>query len=681
MLTETVILLVLYNNKIEMIAQQLKQYAIQALHHYLPGQRDKLDRIDGRLGEYYNDILNHCSAAKGDPNDWYNVYELLGAVRFLRMLRDYPFNYDRVRTVIRLGEGEWTRGKDGWWVHQRGGIVQPGTARDQVYRWEPFQVLLLAEIYGPMAWIPTEDHEGDRALLPTERVGEGGMIEDLRRLCTDYTFYAARKNNKTGLAAFIQLEFFLLEDKNAEIYCCANSAEQSKTLYNRVKSFVRQLDGDGHRFRVNQTICDWKEQYQSVRHSFIKPLSAGGKTKDGAFAQLVCADEFGSATWIGGKSDMKSLVDTMVSSMGARREPLTLTTTTAGNIQEGPFKEKLNALHLLLEREVDYYLGNATPTVTLDRTSCLLLEPDSWDRDEETLLTAHNVRHKVNRMLGRIVQHSFYDEWATKVRLNPDDFNEYCSKLMNVYKSAAVKEWVTPDRVRRLAVKGQRVDDCKAADGWIVFDGLDFSMGNDLHAMSYLCYHNSDDPADRYFFADCDAWITEANMINHPMASLFAEWVRDGWLHVSPGETLDPNLPVARIADLYQAGIYLAMFLYDPYKAKTPINTLAAFLYNRGADPKQIVMPCRQNYATFNPVVMEMDYMIKNDPPLIRFSASPLWPWCFGNAVLDTSNDGMENHKPIKRDRNSKIDPVIALLEGLVGFDIANGKVNEVKQL
>lgn len=45
--------------------------------------------------------------------------------------------------------------------------------------------------------------------------------------------------------------------------------------------------------------------------------------------------------------------------------------------------------------------------------------------------------------------------------------------------------------------------------------------------------------------------------------------------------------------------------------------------------------------------------------------------------MLDTSNDGMENHKPIKRDHASKIDPVIALLEGLAGYDIADGRVND----
>ena len=657
--------------------QERKVAAKQLLcARYTDQMKERLRAIDERLVEYYEDMIAHSWAVEGAEDDYYNIYEILGAARFLRMLKDYEFNYRKVRTVIRLGEGVWKKSDKGFWEHVSGGVKQPGTSKDQVYRWEPFQVLILAEMFGPLAWIDTQDHVGDRATRDTERVDDDGRILDLRRLCTDFTFYAARKNNKTGLAAFIQVVFFLLEDRNAEIYCCANAADQAKTLYTRTKDMLAQLDPTGQRFRLTQTICDWRKEWHGVHHSFIRPLSAGGKTKDGAFAQLVCADEYGSAPWISGKSDMKRLVDVMESSMGARREPMTFTTTTAGNISEGPFVEKLNALHLLLLRELDIATGKAQADVSLDRTSCLLLEPDVWDRDEETLLTAHNVRRKVNRMLGKIVQHSFYDDWVSRVRLDPNNYNEYCAKLMNVYKSATVEDWIRPDQVRKLVVD-HRVDACLATQGWIVFVGLDFSLGDDLHAMSYLCYHQSEDPAQRYFFAACDAWITENTLNNSPMREIYLQWVAEGWLHVSPGETLDPNAPVNRAAELYDKGVLLAMFLYDPYKAKTPINTLSAYIYSRGADPKQIVLPCRQNYATFNPVVLEMDYMVKNDPPVIHFSPSPLWPWCFGNAVLDTSNDGMENHKPIKRDHSSKIDPVIALLEGLVGYDLADGRVNE----
>ena len=199
--------------------QERKVAAKQLLcERYTNQMQDRLRNIDERLVEYYEDMIAHSWAVEGADDDYYNIYEILGAARFLRMLKDYEFNYRKVRTVIRLGEGVWKKSDKGYWEHVSGGVKQPGPSKDQVYRWEPFQVLILAEMFGPLAWIDTQDHVGDRATRDTERVDDDGRILDLRRLCTDFTFYAARKNNKTGLAAFIQVVFFLLEDRNAEIY-------------------------------------------------------------------------------------------------------------------------------------------------------------------------------------------------------------------------------------------------------------------------------------------------------------------------------------------------------------------------------------------------------------------------------------------------------------------------------
>lgn len=597
--------------------------------------------IDSRLAVYFDGIDR-------EPTQ-HNIFEVLSAARFLRIYRENDFDSAKLRLVLRLGEGEWEQTPTGW-QHIGGGIKQPGTPAPQVYRWQPFQVFVLASIFG------------------SRRATATGT----RRLTTDFTFFAPRKTNKTGLAAFIQVVFFLLEDIDAEIYCCANASGQSKILYERTRSMLRQLD-DGGRIRQTSTVCDWRDKYKNVRNSVIRPLSAGGKTKDGMFAQLCCADEYGSAPWVKGHCDMKSLVDVIQSSMGPRREPLTLTTTTAGTITAGPFVEKLDALHRLLLAELD---ADADHSST-DYMSCLLLEPDAWERDEETLLTSAAVRRKVNPMLGTIVQESFYEEWAARCRLDPSNLGEYVTKLFNVYRADAVSEWITPDHVRRLQIR-RRIDDCKADDGWLVFVGMDFSLGDDLHAISYLGFSAES----HEFFADCDAWITERTLECSAMRHVFERWLAEGWLNVSPGETLAPELPINRIAYLLEhRHINFVSFGYDTYKAKQPINALTAYLYDRAAaagyrmDTSAVVLPCRQNYATFNPLVLELDAMVKADPPMIRFSSSPLWPWEAGNMILDVSSDGMENRKPRKRRANDKIDNWICLLEALRGFDIADGAV------
>jgi phage terminase large subunit-like protein len=225
-----------------------------------------------------------------------------------------------------------------------------------VYRWENFQVFILASVFGFYSWIDTGVKAEDRAeLLPTERVKDG-TIWDYRRMCTDFTYYSPRKCDKTGLAAYIQFIFFFFEDFQSEIYCCANSADQAKLLYNRTRQLIMQMDGQGNRIRSTQTVTDWRQAYKSIHDSLIMPLTAGGRTKDGLYAQLCCADEFGSAPYTNGKSDMLSLVNVIMSSTGPRREPLLFVTTTAGTISAGPFIEKLDALHRILEKELDYVM-------------------------------------------------------------------------------------------------------------------------------------------------------------------------------------------------------------------------------------------------------------------------------------------------------------------------------------
>lgn len=647
------------------MTREQKQQAVSILHEHYEKQLKDVFMIDERLCEYFRNLIGH--------SDKHNAYEILCAIKFLRLLRTYEFNTKKVKQVLRLREGEW-KDEHGVWKHVKGGIACPGTGGAKVYRWEPFQVFVLASVFGFHTWVDTQLTTDDRqTLLSTEKIveefpGEVKKIYDLRRLCTDYTFYAPRKTDKTGLSAFLQVVFFLLEDSNAEAYCCANSSDQAKLLYRRTKMMLQQLD-DGHRWRMTETVCDWRPQFKMVRDSSIRPLSAGGKTKDGMFAQLCCADEYGSAPYTNGKSDMKMLVDVIQSSMGPRREPLTFTTTTAGRIQAGPFVDKLETLHRLLMRELRYEDGDEQPDVAYDRIMCICFEPDDWEKDDVEKLTSHEVVQKVNPMLGKIVQHQFYADAVAKARLD-GDMGEIISKLFNVYQSNSVAEWIKPERIRELQVK-KRIEDCKAQDGWVVFTGLDFSQGDDLHTAGYLAVR-SNGRGGTEFFADFDAWIKEDAYQKSSVRDLYDSWVKKGHLHISPGQVFQPSLFIKRLQQLIDGGVQFLMFGYDSYRSGDPINTLKAFLVEQGVpNPDAYVVPVSQTYASYNAAVDELSYDIKSEHPGILFSDNPMWPWVFGNCIL-SEDLKMENKKPVKRNPGSdscKVDPVQTLCTGLILFD------------
>ena len=632
-----------------------KRRALMILHNEFCKHEEQVREIEPRLFQYFLDLQTNKMVNADCDTDRHNGREIEGAVRFLRLLDTYEFNHKKVRQVIRLREGEWEQTKDGRWVHKSGGIACPGTQGATVYRWEPFQVFILASVFGFQTWVNTKVRAGERKMLPSERIGSDGFFYDLRRLCTDFTFFAPRKTDKTGLSAFIQVVFFLLEDANAEAYCCANSSDQAKLLYRRTKLMLSQLD-DGHRFRMNETVCDWRPQFKIVRDSSIRPLSAGGKTKDGMYAALCCADEYGSAPLTNNKSDMKMLIDVVQSSMGPRREPLTFTTTTAGRIQQGPFIEKLQTLHRILDYELKIATGEAKPDPSLDRIMCLCLEPDDWEKDdEERLLSDPEIRQKINPMLGKIVQHQFYDDAVAKARLD-GDLGEVISKLFNVYQSATVSEWIKAEQVRELQTD-RRIDDCKMEDGWNVFAAFDFSHGDDFDAVTFLAYNVNTCE----YFADCDSWVNRTAFEKSPYHDLYVKWEAEGWLHVSGDTVVEPEAPIRRVMELDQKGINFIAFGYDAKQSKEPIILLNEWLMNEVGvtQPDTMVVPVSQVFSNYNASVQKIDYCFGGVVRL-TFSPSPLWPFEFANCILE-EDPRMGNKKPLKRTANAKVDNVQCL--------------------
>ena len=649
-----------------------KQQAIDQLREATLRHHALLEDIEPRLAEYYNHLCQHTGTEKGDPNDHHNGFELLCALRLLRLLQTYPLNREKIDQVLYMGEGEWRRDAQGYWQHVEGGLGQPGRHGPEVYRWEPFQVFMIVAMYGPMAWIGTETYEGDRRPTDTERVNPTTReIEDLRRLCTRFILFGPRKINKSGFAAITNVEDFMFGDYDAQVVCTANSQEQSKILFNKTKDLLQQLDPvTGRKFNgkyLNYTATEVKFMAGKYRAAELIAIPAGGKMPDGKFASRSAEDEYGSAGYTNGRSDMGQTAAVIESSMGPRREPMTVITTTASLITSGPFMEMLEATHRLLLQELKYPTGEATPTLAEDRQMCLLLEPDEWEaEDEDYLLTSKSIRRKINPMLGKIVQHSFYDTQAAESRMDETKKRETIAKLFNVYRSGRITKWIKGEEVARLQVD-RRIDDCTKDQGWVVFTGLDFSLGGDWNGPGWLAARRHPSGRGTEFFADCDVWISEEEYNDSPLHPLYEQWVKGGWMNVSPGKTFQPELFVGRLDELIKKGVQFMFFGYDKYKSKVPINVLKSYLQATLGiqNPEPYVQVVSQLNSEFNGPTEDLYNIMFAPVPFISYSNSPLWPFCFNNAMLETDN--RENKRPVKANQSAscKIDPIQCIVMAL----------------
>ena len=618
--------------------QQLKAEALAMLGDLIPRQAEQLRAIDPRLLTYYNGLTD---------GDLHNLYEVLGGIKFLRILRTYKFSHKKVRHAIQLYEGRWKGDK---YIDGSGGLQFSGLKGFTHYQLQPFQVFALAGLLGPM-----KDVDGDT-----------------RRLCTELVLFLTRKSGKTLMSAFIQFYGFFFMDSNFEGYCCANSADQAKLLYKTSQTLIRQMDPREQRVRFTASQTNWKPG--QPRQASITALSAGGKTKDGLFAQLCCADEFGSADFTNGKSDMLDLVSVVQSSMGPRREPLTVITTTAGYATNGPFKRQLDIMQATLEEELTLPHDYCEPRPD-DYRHALLLQPDPWEQtDEELLLTDEKVWRKSNPMIGISVQPSFYEQEAYKARTNADNRKEFITKLVNVYQQGVVQEWIKPEKIRSLQVD-MSIDDCTADKGWVVFCALDLSQGDDWNTAGFLAARRHKSGRGYDLFADFSAWIKQDVLEKSSVRPLYEEWIAKGYLHVSPGEIFQSSLFIQRIDELLKKGVQFQLFGYDSYQSNDPINSLKAYLQEVGvASPDKYCIPISQRNAEFNAPTDDLAMAIKAPIPYIQFSNNPAWPWLFGNCVLSIDGKGgtntnmdLGNKKPVKRSQSDscKVDPVQCLVMGI----------------
>jgi phage terminase large subunit-like protein len=615
------------NEEAKEIKQQCKEDILQALKNKL--YLDKLTNIDSRLVDYIQD-----SADKN--TDHANLYELLGIRKFLRMLCTYPFNFEKVHMVYKAYEHLRFSGLNG----------------KQQYKLTPMQTFQLAAPFGFMR-----------------------SEEDWRRICTEANYFVPRKSSKTTLAAFFIFWFFFFEDFNSESYCTANSSDQSKILFRLASDLIRQMDPEGKHIRFTATEVSWYNSNE--RESKVAALSAGGKTKDGLFAQLCCSDEYGSAGYVKGHSDMANLVNVVEGSMGPRKEPLTVHTTTAGRIVEGPYEIKLRGIKEQLLLEMDIPLdGKPHPKID-DWQFALICCPDQWEESDEDLQRPE-VWRKVNRHIGITVQPDFYEREWVRMLQDPEKKKEQITKLFNVWQSNKVTQWLKGDRIRPLQ-RERRITDCKYEDGWNIFVGMDFSHGDDLFAITYLAVnYRPEHPQAGRFFVDTDAWVLESTMLESPNRQLYEAWHAGGWIHICPGEVFNSAYAINTLAEKIKHGLNLVIFGYDPAQSIQPINNLKAWLQTLGIDPQtvmQMVVPVGQTALTQNPRIAELEDMIKSPEQWMEFSNNPIWPWAFCNCAVELNSSDLRRIVKGGPAATAKIDPVAALVDALYCFDLSEGRI------
>ncbi len=544
---------------------------------YTDRQRLALASTDRRIGDYVLGVT--------DKPEAHNLYEVLGVARFLRLLCRYEWKRGRVRSFFRFYEA----------------LRFSGLRGRTRYKLTPVQAFQFASIYG-------------------------FALPDGRRLTRTAYLFVPRKFSKTTSCAALAVYDMLFGDNNAQAYVGANSYDQAKICFDEIRKIMCDIDPRGRHFRVNREKITFKGR---GRDSLIQCLTANANTKDGLSASLVIMDEYAQARNTAGKNgaDLKNVLTT---SMGPRREPLTIVITTASDVVDGPFAHELDGVLRVLRGEAES-----------DTMFASVFMPDVDDAEGDPKTWA-----KVQPHLGITVQPDYYaNEWQT-AQLSAENMLAFRTKLLNVFAVNDEKTWFTHEKAKELAgsfdidsVQGR--PDCAVA--------FDLSVHDDFSAVSYTVYSS----AAKKFYTHTDYYFPEGALGGHPNEQLYRLWHGKGYLKFCKGQRIDTAMITEDILRRSKV-VNIVRIGYDAYKAQE----LTSILKSVGA--RNVLTPFSQTYGSFNLPVESFEMLAWSDPAKIEFNDNPINVFCLENCVIDTDN--LENKKPLKASQYRKIDGAITLL-------------------
>lgn len=532
---------------------------------------------DKRIGDYVFGVIDNPEA--------HNLYEILGVQRFLQMLDRYEWKAKRVRHFFRFYEA----------------IRFSGLRGRTRYKLTPVQAYQFANIYG-------------------------FARADGRRLIRTAYLFVPRKFSKTTSCAAMAVYDMLFGDNNAQAYVGANSYDQAKICFDEIRSIMFDIDPREKHFKVNREKITFKDH---GRDSLIQCLTANAKTKDGLFASLVIMDEYAQARNTAGRNgaDLKNVLTT---SMGPRREPLTIVITTASEVVDGPFAHELEGVMAVLRGEAES-----------DTMFASIFMPDVDDAEDDPATWA-----KVQPHLGITVQPDYYENEWQNAQLSAENMLAFRTKLLNIFTINDEKTWFSHEKAQEL-VGNFCIDDVQGRPDCAV--AFDLSVHDDFSAVSYTVYLSTT----KSFYTHTDYYFPEGALTNHPNEQLYRLWHEKGYLKLCKGKKIDTALITEDILRRSKL-VNIVRIGYDPYKAQE----LTSILKSVGA--RNVLTPFSQTYGNFNLPVESFEMLAWSDPPKIMMNNNPINIFCLENCVIDSDN--LENKKPIKLSQYRKIDGTITML-------------------
>lgn len=280
----------------------------------------------------------------------------------------------------------------------------------------------------------------------------GIVDENDRRIFREAALFVGRKCGKTLLAAAIMNYVAYVDGEfGSEIYCVAPKLDQTDLVFSAFE-FTKDKNPElarRTRKRKNDYIID-------STNTTIKKIAFNEKKADGYNPMLTIADEMSS--WPAERG-LKQY-EVMVSGTGARVEPITLSISSGGYVNDGIYDE-------LFKRGTRFLMGDSKEKRLLP-VFYQIDDPEKWDDINELSKSIPG--------LGESVPVSFVLDEIDIARGSISKATEFKCKYCNIKQNSS-QAWLTAETVKKMCGEHLEFEDFRST---YCVAGVDLSQTTDL---------------------------------------------------------------------------------------------------------------------------------------------------------------------------------------------------------
>jgi phage terminase large subunit-like protein len=431
-----------------------------------------------------------------------------------------------------------------------------------------------------------------------------------------------RKQGKSTLASAIALYLAFGDEENApQIVFAGMDKDQAGICYKAARNILtanQKLYSEAAVYSAKNEI-----QLRNNPGGWLKPVSADAKRLFGLNIHGLIFDELFTQT-------NRDLWTSLTTSSGAREQPLIFCISTAGWNQATLCFEQHELVREIQEgtAEDEEFFG---VVYGLDQA-------EDWTDSENWM--------KSNPSLGQTVGLSFYEGEYRKVKALPRE--------ENAFRTFYLSQWVGQE-TRYIPM--EHWDQCNGPVELPrkrkAFAGLDLSATTDLTALTVVA-ENASGGLDvfSYPFLPGDHLDERERRDRVP----YGMWAKEGYLTLTPGRTIryraikERVLAVAQEFELVDIG-------YDRHEATMLVQELE--------DDGITMVQIGQGYTGISAGTKSLLQKVMDHS--LSHGADPLLRWCAGNFVAKEDEAG--NVKPDKAKATQRIDPAVALIMALDGYN------------